>query len=54
MVEDIQSCELSFYNCVTMGLESSVHSACSMLLHMYLEQRWNLHYVVTRPIQDMS
>ena len=39
---------LSFYNCVTMdGNLASVHSACSMLLRMLLEQRWNLRHAVT-------
>jgi len=30
-----------------MGRESIVHSACSMLLRMLSEQRWNLQYVFT-------
>jgi len=39
---------VSFYNCVTMDKNpASVHSACSMLLRMLLEQRWKLQYVVT-------
>jgi len=33
---------ISFYGCITIGLESSVHSACRVLLWMLLEQRWNL------------
>jgi len=38
---------LSFYNYVTIdGNLASIHSACSMLLRMLLEQRWNLQYVV--------
>jgi len=39
---------LSCYNCVAMeGNLVTVHSACSMLLRMLLEQRWNVQYVVT-------
>jgi len=30
---------LAFYSCVTIGRESSVHSACSMFLRMLSEQR---------------
>ena len=42
---------LSFYSCVTMGQESNFHSACSAILRMLLEQRWNLHNVVIRNVQ---
>jgi len=45
------SLSYSYYNCVTLGRESRVHTACSMLLRMPLvEQRWNLQYVVKKQI----
>ena len=44
MLPGYQGCELSnfsIYDCVTMdGNLTRVHSACSMLLRMLLEQRW--------------
>ena len=48
------STSLSFYSCVSMsmGCESSIHSACSMLLRMLLEQQWILQCVVTT--KDLS
>jgi len=36
---------LSFYSCVTMERESSIHSAWSVLLRMLLEWQLNLQYV---------
>jgi len=45
---------LSFYNCVTMdGNLATVHSACSMLLRMLLEQRWNVAYSMLLRLVDL-